>query len=819
MSSPSTPVALRRALVALLALAALVVLPAAPGSAAPGGTPGANPGAGAPGNPDQGPPVWTGVPGTNMAHDTYGYPWPAAPDCDESNVGTGGCVNDGLGFFQGQCTSWVAFRLGQRNGLAFSNWFSGVHWGDAADWAKGAKSIGMKPNEVPAVGAVGWYARGHVSYVESVNTDGSIVISEMNTDGHNGFHLATVYPGGVGWPDKFIHLADVVPVDYTAPEQPGSPAAVSIRGGVKVSWKQPADDMGVTGYTVRRDGVEVARTATPSYVDRQASPGQAYSYTVTAADAAGNVSSAATARVELGTAAPARLAKPYLPGTARMVTFDDADLACGLLGKPRDQRIGCTRRTAVGTGAGPDGSRGRLGRSRFPYLPRRRRRPGVVLPRPGRPRRHRPRLCPLRPHLAQLGLRPRGRPSSGAGPAELVRVAVRPGRLRHGRRPGDLLGRLRRRLGGTEPREADAARRPALAGVRADVARGLVLPRGGGPGDLHRARWAWRVAPRVGQQAHRRPRPLAPGHPRPRAVLGRRPHLSDGVRTASVTMAGCSPTTSRTSSTAGCPGPRSSATTAGAWSRRASSSSCTTVSRYGLKASGPSDGHLVREIRAHDEWLVPWTSRGCVPVRVASDVGLRMLLTRWLPGDLVQGSPAATDPATYRQAGALLALLHDQPGDEDPDLEHRANARSRRWLDGEHRLAPEVERRVRDLLDAWDEVDVVTSRRADARRLAPPQLDRRRLGHGARDRPRPGRPAPRRQRPAAALVAGVPRLGPPGGRLPRGLRQRPARRRPRPWHRMRLREGVGTAVWALQVGDEPFEQHGHAMIAAALADC
>ncbi len=44
-------------------------------------------------------------------------------------------------------------------------------------------------------------------------------------------------------------------------------------------------------------------------------------------------------------------------------------------------------------------------------------------------------------------------------------------------------------------------------------------------------------------------------------------------------------------------------------------------------------------------------------------------------------------------------------------------------------------------------------------------------------------------------------------------------RDPEPWLRTRVREAVGTAVWAHLVGDEPFEQHGHAMIAAVLADC
>ncbi|MBS9376660.1 hypothetical protein GON09_005681 [Rhodococcus sp. B50] len=31
-----------------------------------------------------------------------------------------------------------------------------------------------------------------------------------------------------------------------------------------------------------------------------------------------------------------------------------------------------------------------------------------------------------------------------------------------------------------------------------------------------------------------------------------------------------------------------------------------------------------------------------------------------------------------------------------------------------------------------------------------------------------------------------------------------------------LREAIGTAVWAYQVGDEPFENEGHRMLADAL---
>jgi hypothetical protein len=42
-------------------------------------------------------------------------------------------------------------------------------------------------------------------------------------------------------------------------------------------------------------------------------------------------------------------------------------------------------------------------------------------------------------------------------------------------------------------------------------------------------------------------------------------------------------------------------------------------------------------------------------------------------------------------------------------------------------------------------------------------------------------------------------------------------REPAAWQRNRFREAIATAVWAYQVGDEPFEQQGHRMIVEALA--
>jgi surface antigen len=44
-----------------------------------------------------------------------------------------------------------------------------------------------------------------VGYVEKINSDGSVVMSEMNYDLHNAFRFITIRPGSY-WPDGFIHV-------------------------------------------------------------------------------------------------------------------------------------------------------------------------------------------------------------------------------------------------------------------------------------------------------------------------------------------------------------------------------------------------------------------------------------------------------------------------------------------------------------------------------------------------------------------------------------------------------------------------------------
>lgn len=236
--------------------------------------------------------------------------------------------------------------------------------------------------------------------------------------------------------------------------------------------------------------------------------------------------------------------------------------------------------------------------------------------------------------------------------------------------------------------------------------------------------------------------------------------------------------------------------------------------RYILKAGGPNDHHMVREIAAHESWLRPWTELGRAPALVASDLGQRMLLTRHLPGVLVQGTAAAADPDVFAQAGVLLRALHDQSGVVDDSWLDRQTGESLTWLAKPHRIAPDLEARLREVIASWPTglattlvpthgdwqprnwlvhegvVSIIDFGRAD---LRPAATDLARLA--AAD----FRRDPQLE---AAFLDGY------GGDP----------RTPAAWARIRLREAVGTAVWAFQVGDEAFERQGHRMIADVLAD-
>ncbi|NYE95668.1 hypothetical protein FHU41_001918 [Psychromicrobium silvestre] len=235
--------------------------------------------------------------------------------------------------------------------------------------------------------------------------------------------------------------------------------------------------------------------------------------------------------------------------------------------------------------------------------------------------------------------------------------------------------------------------------------------------------------------------------------------------------------------------------------------------RFIVKAGGPTDHHIGREVQAHLNWLEPWSSGGFAPILRHFDLEANLLVTGYLPGELVLGTPAAEDPESYRQAGKLLALLHKQAAVRDDDYEAAENQRSIRWLDGPHRIAPELERWLGEELSSWptspvllvpthgdwqprnwlvdqDAIRIIDFGRAA---LRPAMSDFARLA--AQD-------FRRNPRLEEAFLDGY-------GSDPR---------EPGAWYRNRVREAIGTAAWAYQVADEGFEAQGHRMLAEVLSD-
>lgn len=232
--------------------------------------------------------------------------------------------------------------------------------------------------------------------------------------------------------------------------------------------------------------------------------------------------------------------------------------------------------------------------------------------------------------------------------------------------------------------------------------------------------------------------------------------------------------------------------------------------RYIVKAAPPGDRHLTRELQAHRQWLSPW--RGVAPELVFAADDASLLVTRFVPGELVLRSNAIDDPDVFRQAGVLLAALHDQ-GESvvDAEYEARANARLMGHLAGEHGIAEDVVEAIRRHVHAWDEPPVtLVPTHGDwqprnwvwtGERVAPIDFGRAALRPAMTDWIRVAvQDFSRIPALETAFIEGY-------GRDPR---------EPIAWAREYLREAVGTTVFASQTGDTAFEAQGTRMIAAAL---
>lgn len=119
--------------------------------------------------------------GTRNYVASSGFPW-----------GGSGPVYASNGYDYGYCTWWAAVRRAQIGRPIPSN------LGNASTWKSLAQRSGLGVGGAPSAGAVIWTNPrdyyGHVGFVESVNPDGSVNVSEMNVAGWGRVSRKTLSP-------------------------------------------------------------------------------------------------------------------------------------------------------------------------------------------------------------------------------------------------------------------------------------------------------------------------------------------------------------------------------------------------------------------------------------------------------------------------------------------------------------------------------------------------------------------------------------------------------------------------------------------------
>ncbi|MBB5897861.1 cellulose binding domain-containing protein [Kutzneria kofuensis] len=128
------------------------------------------------------------------------------------------------------------------------------------------------------------------SLINDAVARGSINPSHYLIDVEAGFEI---WQGGQGLATNSFSVTTTAggSGDTTAPSVPANLAATGVTSSsVSLSWSPATDNVGVAGYRVYRDGVQVGTPTGATFTDTGLSAASRHTYTVAAYDAAGNVS-------------------------------------------------------------------------------------------------------------------------------------------------------------------------------------------------------------------------------------------------------------------------------------------------------------------------------------------------------------------------------------------------------------------------------------------------------------------------------------------------------------------------------------------------
>ena len=178
---------------------------------------------------------------------------------------------------------------------------------DTFTYAAAPTVAGVSPNTGPAAGGTSVTITGtNFTGATAVSFGGTAaasfaVVSATSITATSPAHAAGAVDVTVTTPngtsatsasDTFTYaVADTVP-----PTVPTNLTATAISSTqINLTWTASTDNVGVTGYQIFRNGVQVGTSATNSYSDTGLTASTTYTYTVSAYDAAGNVSAQSSA--------------------------------------------------------------------------------------------------------------------------------------------------------------------------------------------------------------------------------------------------------------------------------------------------------------------------------------------------------------------------------------------------------------------------------------------------------------------------------------------------------------------------------------------
>ena len=138
------------------------------------------------------------------------YPWNSS-NCPMqgylSTRGADGNGGDGRGYGCRQCASYAAYKIAKVTGRYYS-------WGNAVNFTQNAKNAGYQEGG-PRAGSIAvmnpakaGQGYGHVAWVEGVNGDGTVTVSQYNYDYGQGYGMYSVMKLSINAFDHYIYIGE-----------------------------------------------------------------------------------------------------------------------------------------------------------------------------------------------------------------------------------------------------------------------------------------------------------------------------------------------------------------------------------------------------------------------------------------------------------------------------------------------------------------------------------------------------------------------------------------------------------------------------------